>query len=471
VFYEPTPHQVEDSDALLEYADGYLWADAGTGKTVTAMEAIRKGGYEKVLVLCPKIAITMWCEELSKHMKGYSKLGNDDYLVRGFHTGRLTRDKGIHFFDAWVMPFGVARNFMKKHETAGLFQQFQTGGNIRRNPNAKEKWEDRYKTLLIIDEAHNLKSVSAQQTKAVFGSAFDGDFPSIMYGMNSVYQLTGTPVMRYFDDLYSQLRPSRYEILKHYGVETHRKFVDKFCRTKLKRFGSGPAKRVVVGNTNHALMTKMLDDCKVIRRKLDDVVDNMPTITHRVIDTDYRDVPKGGISGMSSTELLAALASEDTEAAKIRRQLGIAKAASIVDYVEKFAMRPTLIGFWHRDACEAMHDLLSVFYDNIAVVNGSTPTSARNLIRDDFNAGKIPLILGQMQAMNSSWNLQEACKHVIIAEEVPSPALLHQFYSRVYRRGQKQHVQVDYMLSDHPLDIALRNIRLTKQADNEKVGL
>ena len=58
--YTPTWHQKEDSDKMLETEHAFLWDDAGTGKTIKALEAFRKGGYDRGVVLCPKLALTMW---------------------------------------------------------------------------------------------------------------------------------------------------------------------------------------------------------------------------------------------------------------------------------------------------------------------------------------------------------------------------------------------------------------------------
>ena len=472
MYYDPSPHQLEDSDIMIEQEVSYLWADAGTGKTVTAMEAIRKGGFEKVVVLCPKMAVTMWKEELELHLMHDSKLGNEKYSAYTRRGAQLPKGVNIHWRDALIVPFGVARNLYKSKEMDDhrFFHSFQMGGTMRRNKlERKPHWDERYKTAFIIDEAHNLKSVQAQQTRAVLGQNIDQSDPRrVVHGANAIMQLTGTPVTRYFDDLWTQLRAGRAELLKYYNVYEYKQFVDKFCQTKMIKRGQ-KFERVVCGNTNHALLTKLLEDAGVIRRALNDVVANMPPVTHRIVDTDYKSVPAGGIGKMSEAELMKALGDSDSEASTIRRKLGLAKVKSIVEYIDEYGQAPYLIGYWHTEVGQELFERLGG--EGYAIVSGATSTKRRDLIREQFNAGELTGIIGQMSAMNTSWNLQEISRHVIIAEEMPSPALLHQFYSRVYRRGQKNHVQIDHMLSTHQLDIALRNIRLSKQADNERIGV
>jgi SNF2 family DNA or RNA helicase len=470
MYYEPTPHQIEDSDAMLEYADALLWADAGTGKTVTAMEAIRKGGFEKVIVICPKLAVSMWKEELEKHL---------GIVVKAKTSGSFAKGEGLHYADALVTTFGIARSWFFKKDKAlsKVFSDFRCGGvNAHKNKDTWRGYENGYKTVVIIDEAHNLKSIDAKQTMAVFGDLLvygpnhiKTPFDCVVSPAHSVWQLTGTPVTRYYDDLYTQLKSARPEILTHFGVDTYKKFVDKFCKTKFVRDGYGKHRKVVCGNTNYALLERLLEACCVIRRTLDEVVADLPPITHRIVDVDYKNVPNISVKDLDN--LIRELNNPDSEMAKIRHLLGNAKVPGVVEYIKEYGRRPLLLGVWHTDVGDAYYDALSKVFNTVVTVRGSTPDTERDLIRERFNNGQIDCIVGQMQAMNTSWNIQEACEHVIIAEELPSPAMLHQFYSRVYRRGQKRHVQVDHMLSTHSLDVGLRNIRLRKGADNKRIGL
>ena len=462
MYYEPSPEQVHDSDLMLEYADALLWADAGTGKTVTAMEALRKGGYDKVMVICPKLALTMWKEELEKHM-GVSRLTGYKYYAKVKRTGGFAKGESLGAADALVTTFGIARSWMQNPGGIKTMQVFVNGGQkgdkLWRDPRTSE-----YKTALIIDEAHYLKSRDAKQTRAVFGPFIIHTVGCVQHYFTSTWQLTGTPVTRYFDDLWTQLRAVRPEALKYHGVYEYEQFVHKFCTTKLVKRGSRTT-RVVSDNKNHALMRRLLEDCYVIQRKLVD----LPPITHRTIEVSATAVPK--VTSLSPEAFMKALNNPASEHAKARRLLGLAKVDDVVEYVREHGQQPILLGIWHKEVGEAYRDAFAMSGMRPEVVDGSTSSAARDLIRERFNAGDIPVLIGQMQAMSTSWNLQEMCSHVIISEELPSPAMLHQFYSRVYRRGQQRHVQVDHCRSPHEMDINLRSIRERKDDDNKTVGL
>lgn len=456
----PAKYQNEDSDIMLEYQHAFLWGDPGTGKTLTAMEAARKGGVKKLVVLCPRIALSMWKEELETYLGGKAVilrsgrnsvdgLHDNSYLITTFDLAKKNRD--------------VIRRFLvgiddRRHKKASRhnFKEVLDDINKNRPPGYK-----RPTNALVLDEVQYLKNSDAKRTQAVFGMRCDGGDDSLFSEFDDVWQLTGTPILRHVDDLWSQLRAARADILRHYGVLSKQAFINEFCRVDYRQFGKGPKRAVIVGSKNLDRLNKLVADCKVIRRKRDDVLKELPPITHRLVDVGYANIDR---VDLDPATLIRELNKPDSPTAKVRRQLGVAKAADVAQYAAEYGTMPLLIGFWHHETCDAIKSNLEALLPDavIEVVKGGTSPNEIDRIRDGFNAGKIDVILGQMQAMNVSWNLQEACSHVIVAEELTSEQMLLQFYSRVYRKGQKQHVQVDHCRSDHGLDAALVRLRADK---------
>lgn len=456
--YTPTWYQSEDSDAMLETEHAFLWQDAGTGKTVTALEAFRKGDYKRGVIFCPKIALTMWFEEIEKH------LGLKAWVLR---TGSLNKKSAGMILNGDVSFVITTFDLARKHEH--LINAFVHGRTTLMTKSWTQLGDgDELQTVLILDEAHLLKSKDTQRTKSIFGINCN-QASGIMSGFTDVWQLTGTPIMRHADDLWTQLMAGRRDVLAHYGLTTYDKFVDKFCVTALRQYHPrGPYHKVVVGSKNNDELNVLLKQCGVLQRRLKDVVDSLPEITYSTIETSYKGVPSIPID---MNTLLRELNKPDSEMAKVRRQLGMAKAIDVADYAAEYGRTPLLIGFWHRDVCDILCDQLAANKPNwvIEIVHGGTSSSKRDAIQKKFNNGELDAVIGQMQAMNSSWNLQEACSHVIIAEELPSPAMVHQFVSRVHRKGQVNRVHVDVMMSEHGLDKAMRDLRNIKAANNEEI--
>ena len=90
-------------------------------------------------------------------------------------------------------------------------------------------------------------------------------------------------------------------------------------------------------------------------------------------------------------------------------------------------------------------------------------------MQDEFNAGEIDVLIGQIAAMGVSLNLQQGSNKIIVVEEDWSPSVMDQFYARLHRIGQKNHVHVDTFISDTKLDKAVGRISSAKQRSHHQL--
>ena len=104
-------------------------------------------------------------------------------------------------------------------------------------------------------------------------------------------------------------------------------------------------------------------------------------------------------------------------------------------------------------------------------INGTikAKSDVKQKIADDFNAGKVDILLGQIGAMGVSLNIQELANYVIFAEADWSPAAMEQAWHRVWRMGQTRHVQVDICYADHPIDDAVKRTLTTKDIGQKRI--
>lgn len=435
--YELFPHQIEDSSRMA--TEGHLpnWSLPGTGKTLTALEAFRKAGHRYGLVLCPPIAQVMWRDTIR------------DYL-------------GL---EAQIVTSGTA-----SLPTAGIaIATFGVGGGRLRTGLAD--WADSMPShttgALIIDEAHYLKNPDSKRTNAVFGLRADGR-GGLFSCFNQCWQLTGTPVSRWSDDLWPQLRCTHPNVLLKYNVLNLRDFRDTFCWTEVKKYHPRMApRRIVVGSKNQELLRELINDINPPRRKLD----IMPSLTKRTLtitgDATLKRLAKEA-RAVAPNSLGSALANNDPSVVKLWHDLALAKVEPAMEYITEAAnVSPVLLGCMFRDVINSLFLRLSKTGLQCAVVTGATPDKERQKIRDRFNAGELNCLIGQMDAMQVSWNLQGG-SHVIIMCDHFSPSTIEQFYSRVYRTGQTKNCTVDFIKAEHPIDEALAAVRARKSENMER---
>lgn len=327
------------------------------------------------------------------------------------------------------------------------------------------------KAVLINDESHNINGTTAKRTKAVFGEVLDLK-GGIAEQFDQVWNLTGTPMTAYADGMYTQAAILHPEVFGAYKAATYLQFEKMFTYRKQKQYNKTmqPVWKIS-GNINEGFLNRVVYKELGAIRRVDTA--GLPPVRHRDLDVPIKltaEVRKA-LNGMKAEQVASLINDPESMIAKVWHTIGLLKVADTLPYLGECAkVGPVLVGIWHRDVGQAYYDGLTAHGFRAAQVNGSTKDNDKEKIRDDFNSGRLDVLIGQMGAMGVSWNLQQASSHVVITEEYPSATVVEQFYKRVARLGQTQSVQVDYIGSDTLIDTALRSVRLRKAKSNEAIN-
>ena len=179
------------------------------------------------------------------------------------------------------------------------------------------------------------------------------------------------------------------------------------------------------------------------------------------MDDELRDI----LAGFKTVKQIEqAVASNDEHIATARRKIGEGKvgsaAAEIRDRIE-IGQGPVLVGAWHRSVIDGLADALSDL--EVGVLDGRTSEKQKIFLQDAFNDKKLDVLIGQIAAMGVSLNLQHGGNRIIVVEEDWSPSVMDQFYARLHRIGQTEHVHIDILDSDDKLSQAVRRISNTKR--------
>jgi SWI/SNF-related matrix-associated actin-dependent regulator of chromatin subfamily A-like protein 1 len=428
--------QIEDAAKMATGQDVPNFSKAGTGKTHTALGAVARLGSPRTLVFCPKIALSMWAEEAATF------LGARTQVIR---SAAIMPNKSA---DVVVTTYDIGAKIK-----GNLIESF--GGE---------------KAVLINDESHYVNNPTAKRTRAIFGERCDL-VGGLAEQFEQVWNLTGTPMTGYADDMFTQAAVLHPEVFGKYGLEKLKAFEEYFTFKKQKQYHPRmPPTWKIAGNRNEGFLARMVySEVGAIRRM---EAPGLPEVRHRDLAVNIKMTKEvaDALKGMTPAAIVAALNDKDSIVAKVWHWVGLLKVPEVVPYVGECAKEgPILLGVWHRDVGALYEAELQQMGLRTAQVNGNTGDT-NEAVRDAFNKGDIDVLIGQMAAMGVSWNLQRASAHVIIAEEYPSPSVIEQFYKRVYRYGQKNPVQVDYITSNTQVDTALRGVRENKAKSNDRIN-
>lgn len=214
---KPYKHQVQAVKKLLSTGyGGALLMDPRTGKTGASAAYIdilhQHEGVNRVIIICPVIAIGVWRQELRETLTSKYRLVIMDREGRKNGSmppyGKDILDIVIINYDAFATP-GELRYHMRGPDKGkpvivdGVHLRSKTKGGRYAMKNMVIKWQPQ---LILLDESHRIKSPSAKKSTAIHSLGPIADYRVI---------LTGTPVTkskRLFD-VYSQwkfLNPERF---------------------------------------------------------------------------------------------------------------------------------------------------------------------------------------------------------------------------------------------------------------------
>jgi len=438
------PHQIEDAAFLASRAFAGCFSGMGSGKTRTALEAARLVCASPLVIIAPPIALRMWVREAEDH------LGLSAQILK---TGTAKIDLSARVF---VMSYEIA---------------------TKRAAELKTLAQGETRPVLICDESHALKSTTAKRTKAILGSG------GLVGAFAHSWLLTGTPSTRWNDDLIPFLFRAAPEVMKaKLGGLSIERFQIRYTVRQQKTFPSAPYPvTMTVGSRNTEELREILysgENRVAVRRELSDVWAAMPPITHNRYTISLSSSPEltsalADLRSMSRAQVEEKLAAKDPALSTMRRMIGLGKVAAAAEVIAERAgdtSGAVLVGAWHTEVIDGLCAAVRAKGLRCEILDGRTSMSRKSELEAMFNAGSLNVLVGQIGAMGVSLNLQRGGNCIIVVEEDWSPAIMDQFYARLYRMGQERHVHIDTLETETKIDEAIHKISAEKARHHQKLN-
>lgn len=419
------PYQVEGAQFLARVKRGLLADDMGLGKSAQAIAACEAAGARNrcVLVVCPASLVENWRREFKK--------------------------------------FSIIEPIVTSYNKAN---------SLLTEPPAGDQWD-----VLILDEAHYLKSSKAKRTKAIFGEKCDG-VDGLVSRAKHVFCLTGTPTPNNPSELWPMLRavmPASIERpMKNGSLKPmpYWPFVERFCVTQDTGFGI----KIVRGKNLSELKARIAPH--VLRRKKDEVLKDLPPIRFDTLALEGRlTVPEDCVAEMRQVQEaiqqdgIAGLKALAPHVAQLRRLTGLAKVPAAIDWIAEYleAGGEKLVVFaHHRDVIGA---IWTTFQGESVVVSGDLSSAERQAQVDAFQSNpKFRLFIGQIQAAGTGLTLT-AASDVLFVESSWVPAENEQAAMRVHRIGQRNACVVRFAMLAGSIDEDIQRAVMRKTADIAKL--
>jgi SWI/SNF-related matrix-associated actin-dependent regulator 1 of chromatin subfamily A len=445
---ELSPFQIAGVDYVLSMGDTLIGDQPGLGKTMQAIAVANEMQAKRVLVICPANIRLQWCERIRTWttMKW-------PFTVYPILHGR----RGVHPSAEWtVISYDLAR-------VEVIWRAL-----------AKGKYD-----LLIIDEAHALKTIDAKRTRTVFGRHDGQAMPAVALHERAerVLCLTGTPLPNRPREAYTLSRGLCWDAIDWMSED---KFTDRFNPSEQCETADGKTYIDERSGRHFELQARLRANFMVRRLKRD----VLPQLKVPFLDIVHVE-ETGAIKQALHAEKLLDIDPENMEGldmtvrgqvSTVRRMMGIAIAPLAADYVDLLlegGEEKVVVFAWHIEVLDILMKKLARYRP--LRIDGSTPPSRKPQIVAQFAQPGHRLLIGNILSMGTGTDgLQEACQRGVAAEASWVAGDNEQAIDRLDRMGQKGQVLFDFIVaqgsySEHVLGSSLRKKKITHTALDQQV--
>lgn len=421
--FKPHAYQQHCIDKIIEIKKLGLFLDMGLGKTVTTLTAVKELKYNrflvrKVLVIAPKkVAEGTWTREAAKWghtqmLRVSPVLGSQTKRIRALNTPA----------DLYII---------NRENVCWLVDYYRNAWPF---------------DMVVVDESSSFKSHSAKRFKAL---ASVGD------RIDRMVELTGTPSPNGLEDLWSQI------FLLDGGERLGKRY------TQFRERYFQPNKRGADGmvysyeakpGTEASILEKISDIC--ISMKAEDYL-QLPDITYHEIPVEldskslkaYCELEREMVlqlpeddetisvtsAAALSNKLLqlanGALYGEDRQVHEVHS----CKVEAFLELIESLQGKPALVFYNYQH--DRARILKALEKSGLAVRELKTTQD-----EDDWNAGKIQVLLTHPASSAYGLNLQQGGNHVIWFGLTWNYELYTQANKRLHRQGQKEKVIIHHLV-------------------------
>jgi len=425
----------------------------GLGKTPTAIAYCNETAAERILVICPASIRLQWV----KRIREWTTM-RWPYVVHPILHGR----HGVHPRAQWtVVSYELARQpaIGKALEALGGFD------------------------VLILDEAHYLKTIDSRRTRAVFGGGHDRQFASIASGSRNILALTGTPLPNRPREAYTLARGLCFDAIDWASEDSFRERFNPSMRREHVDPRTGETRIFIDERSGrHSELQNRLRANLMVRHLKRDVMPQLKMPSYDIIQLEETQAVKQALKAESLLDIDPEdLSGADVEilghVATVRKEMGIALAPQVADYIEMLLAggEEKLVLFaWHIEVMNILEERLA--RHGLIRIDGSTSAVKKERLVGLFQSNPhCRIALGNILSMGTGTDgLQAVCNHGLIAEPDWTPGNNIQAFDRLDRGGQTRAVQGDIFVApgsfaERVLASALRKLATTHKALDARV--
>lgn len=440
---ELSPFQKAGVEYCLRRNNALIGDQPGLGKTMQAICLSNEMGARRNLVLCPANIRLQWVARIRTWTT--MRWPFTVYpILKGGH--------GVHPDAAWtVVSYDLARS-------PAIGRALAKG---------------RY-DLLVLDEAHYLKTNDSQRTRAVFGRHDNEPMHFDALASRSAYTLalTGTPLPNRPKEAYTLARGLCFDSIDFMSED---RFGERFNPVFQ---GESPAGKLFteekvgrVGELQARLRSNFM-----VRRLKRAVQPQLKLPVLDIVHVDETSAVKQALDAESMLDIdpetfqMGMDAKIDGQVATVRRMMGLAIAPMAADYIDMLlegGEEKVVVFAWHTEVLDILMTKLARY--SPLRIDGSTPPGRKQGLVETFKLPGHRLLMGNLLSLGTGTDgLQEACQRGVGAEADWTPGNNEQAIDRLDRMGQEGQVLFDWLVAQGSFSEKVLGSSLKKRQNTHK---
>lgn len=429
------PFQNAGVEYCMNRGNALIGDQPGLGKTAQGIGVANAMEARKILVVCPAAIRLAWQRE-----------------IRDWSTIKAVA----------TYPVLKSADGVNPHVNYTIISY-----ELLRNIGIHDALCDIYWDLLVLDEAHYLKTYDALRTRAVFGGG-EGVFAlqHIAENARKIIGLTGTPLPNRPRECYTLAKNLCHESIDYMSADAFSR------RYNPPGVYAGDQKLPEVKGRLPELQARLRCNF-MVRRLKKDVLKDLPDKCYEMTYVE----PNGAIRSALKKESMLDFNPADVmkgdvfvdgEIATVRREMGEAMVPRMIEHCRYLLdiVGIEKIGFMaiHRSVMDEFTEAMEKY--GVCSSRGGMTTIRKDAQLLEFieNPAK-RVMLGQTDSMAGIDGLQGVCSHVVIGEPSWVPGNNEQAVDRYHRIGQHDNVIAQFLLAEGSFNELVLGIVLDKAED------
>lgn len=445
------PFQKSNIEYALSRKCTLIGDQPGLGKTPTAICFANEIRAKRSLVICPASIRLQWVQKI----RDWTIL-RWPYCIHPILAGR----HGVHPTAEWtVVSYDLART-----EAIGKAL-------------AKGDYD-----LLILDEAHYLKTSDSRRTRAIFGGGDDRLFEDFASRSERILALTGTPLPNRPREAFTLAKGLCWDSIDFMDEgDFQERFNPSMLIERIDPKTGDTVRYIDERSGRHSELQNRLRSYFMTRHLKREVMPQLKMPVYDIIHLEETTAVKQALKaesllGIDPTQLEGANFKTMGAIATVRRMMGVALAPQVADYIDMCidgGEEKLVVFAYHHEVL----DILQKAWERHGLIRVDGNTSAQNKMKSVELFQKDPakqIFLGQIVSCGTGTDgLQTVSAHAFIAEADWVPGVNEQAFDRLDRGGQNRTVQGDIFVapnsfSEKILAAALRKGHVVHNALDRK---